>query len=251
MMTALQLEEGNKSLGRITRSIVDAIGISIVTGQHAPNELLPVETAMAARYEASRSVLREAIKVLNAKGLVTARPRAGTFVTPPSEWNLFDPDVLRWTLYGGFSLPLLIEFTEVRLGIEPMAAALAASRADEENIILIEKGYERMVAAEIGQDDRLASDVAFHLAILDASGNRFYRRLKPLVSTALHFSIGLTNTLSHDHDVKLEAHRRVLQAIKLSDPPAARAALELLLLETRALIRSAHPVEEKAPLAAD
>ena len=81
MMTALQLEEGNKGLGRITRSIVDAIGIAIVTGQHRPNELLPVETAMAARYEASRSVLREAIKVLNAKGLVTARPRAGTFVS--------------------------------------------------------------------------------------------------------------------------------------------------------------------------
>jgi DNA-binding FadR family transcriptional regulator len=248
MRAAVKSSEGNNGLGRITRSIVDAIGIGIVTGQHRPNELLPVEAAMAARYEASRSVLREAIKVLNAKGLVTARPRAGTFVTPPSEWNLFDPDVLRWTLYGGFSLPLLIEFTEVRLGIEPMAAALAASRADEENIILIEKGYDRMVAAELGQDDRLASDVAFHLAILDASGNRFYRRLKPLVSTALHFSIGLTNTLSHDHDVKLEAHRRVLLAIKQRDPPSARAALELLLLETRALMRGAHPSAEEAPL---
>jgi DNA-binding FadR family transcriptional regulator len=250
-MAAIQSAEGNKGLGRITRSIVDAIGIAIVTGQHRPNELLPVETAMAARYDASRSVLREAIKVLNAKGLVTARPRAGTFVTPPSEWNLFDPDVLRWTHYGDFSQPLLIEFTEVRLGIEPMAAALAASRADEENIILIEKGYERMVAAELGQDDRLTADNAFHIAILDASGNRVYSRLKPLVLTALHFSIGLTNTLSRDHDVKLEAHRRVLQAIKLRDPPAARAALELLLLETRALMRSAHPSVEQAPLASE
>jgi DNA-binding FadR family transcriptional regulator len=239
MPAALSTEKNNAGLGRITRSIVDAIGIAIVTGQHQPNELLPAEASMTTQYDASRSVLREAIKVLNAKGLVTARPRAGTSVTPPSQWNLFDPDVLRWTLHGDFSLPLLIEFTEVRLGIEPMAAALVATRASPESVAQIEEGFRRMQAAERGEDDRLLADIAFHVAILDASENRFYARLKPLVETALQFSIKLTNTLSRDHDAKLEAHRRVLQAIKLRDAVAARAAAELLLLETRSLMRTA------------
>jgi DNA-binding FadR family transcriptional regulator len=240
-------DANHAGLGRITQSIVEAIGIEILTGKHAPAMLLPAEAAIAAQYNASRSVLREAIKVLSAKGLVVGRKRLGTMVTPPSQWNLFDPDVLRWTLQGEFSLPLLLEFTEVRLGIEPTAAGLAASRATADKVLLIEEGVDRMVAAERGEDDRLLADIAFHAAILEASGNRFYNRLKPFVETALQFSIRLTNTLSRDHDAKIEAHRRILDAIKVGDSATARVAAELMLLETRNLIRSgAEPAEASA-----
>lgn len=230
------LDIAEPGLGRRTRAIVEDMGAAIVTGVHAPGEFLPIEAELGQRYGASRSVLREAIKVLNAKGLVTARPRRGTSVTSPSHWNLFDPDVLRWTLRRSFSLPLLIEFTMVRLGIEPMAAAMAAARGSAESLERIRAGYARMVAAYRGADDPLAADIAFHLAILDASGNSFYCRLKPLVSAALHFSIHYTDNIVRDEATKLAQHHEVLEAILSRNADLAESTARRLLLEVKALM---------------
>lgn len=232
--TALDFAE--PGLGRRTRAIVEGMGTAIVTGVHAPGELLPVEADLGVRYGASRSVLREAIKVLNAKGLVTARPRLGTSVTQPSQWNLFDPDVLRWTLRRNFSLPLLIEFTMVRLGIEPLAAAMAARRGSAEAHERIRAGFARMSAAHRGADDPLAADIAFHLAILDASGNSFYCRLKPLVSAALHFSIRYTDNIARDEEAKLAQHREVMEAILSRDADRSEQTARTLLLDAKALM---------------
>jgi DNA-binding FadR family transcriptional regulator len=239
MSASPKKEENKSSLGRVTRTIVDAIGEAIVTGQYPPEELVPSEAELAAQHGSSRSVLREAIKVLNAKGLVTARPRRGTSVTEPSEWNLFDPDVLRWILRSDFSLSLLLEFTEVRLGFEPGAAELAAKRGSPAELAAIERSFDAMVAAGSDDDALLVADIAFHIAILDASGNRFYRRLKPLVTTALRFSIGLTNEVAKDYEGSAEAHRQLLQAICRHDARGSRRASERLLLDTRAVILKA------------
>src|SRR4029077_20173682 len=102
---------------------------------------------------ASRSVLREAVKMLTAKGLLGARPRQGTWVQPEANWNLLDPDVLRWLLERKFSYSLLIEFAQIRLAVEPTAAALAAKSTDAARKAEIQKGLDRMVAAEEGDDD--------------------------------------------------------------------------------------------------
>lgn len=218
-----------QSLGRLTRRIVDEIGEAIVTGAFEANTILPVEAEMVERFGASRSVLREAIKVLNAKGLVTAKPRRGTSVTPSTSWNLFDPDVLRWTLKRNFSLDLLIQFTHVRIGVEPHATRLAAMHADSEDLAAIESGFRRMEAASMGEDDELLADIAFHLAILDASHNIFFAKLKPLVETALHFSIRYTDGIARDEAVKLKRHQDVYDTIRLGKPePAAKASLRLL-----------------------
>lgn len=223
-------------LGRRTRSIVDAIGASIVTGAFAPRSLLPVEAELSQTYAASRSVLREAVKVLNAKGLVTARPRRGTSVTTPAQWNWFDPDVLRWVNHHDFSLPLLIEFTDVRLGIEPVAASLAARFGTAEQLAQIKQGYDRMEAASRGQDDDLLSDIDFHLAILNASNNRFFGRLKPLVETALHFSIRYTDSVVRDLSNKLCQHEELMNAILSRDARAASEASYQLLIDVRELM---------------
>jgi DNA-binding FadR family transcriptional regulator len=223
-------------LGRRTRSIVDAIGASIVTGSFVPRSFLPVESELSSTYAASRSVLREAVKVLNAKGLVTARPRRGTSVTSPSQWNWFDPDVLRWVNQHDFSWPLLIEFTDVRLGIEPVAASLAARYGTDSQLDRIRQGYERMAAASRGEDDDLLSDIDFHLSILDASNNRFFGRLKPLVETALHFSIRYTDSIVRDLSNKLYQHEDLLNAILRRDPQAASAASFALLVDVRELM---------------
>ena len=93
------------------------IGVAIVTGVYSTNNPLPIESELCRQYNASRTVVREAVKMLTAKGLVGARPRLGTRVEPESNWNLLDPDVLGWLLERKFSPALLIEFTEIRLAV--------------------------------------------------------------------------------------------------------------------------------------
>src|SRR3974390_1107884 len=106
----------------LTYSIANHIGIAIVTGVYSADNPIPIEAELCTQYGASRSVLREAVKMLTAKGLLGARPRQGTWVQPEESWNLFDPDVMRWLLERKLSLSLLIEFTQIRLAVEPAAA---------------------------------------------------------------------------------------------------------------------------------
>ena len=116
------------NLTSVTQSIVEDLGIAIVTGKF-DGVVFPREIELCDKYKAARTVVREAVKMLTSKGLLSSRKRRGTIVTSESDWNLLDPDVLRWTLERHFSLPLLIEFTEIRVSVEPGAAALAAKRA--------------------------------------------------------------------------------------------------------------------------
>src|SRR5258708_26904290 len=163
--------------GGVTQAILQDLGIGIVTGRfgHMP---FPTESALCETYGAARTVVREAVKVLTAKGMITSRARQGIRIAPEDNWNLLDPDVLHWTLERKFSLPLLIEFTQIRLSVEPGAAALAAVAASETDKSEIRQAISRMYAAERGEDDPLASDIAFHVAVLHASNNRFYRQLR-------------------------------------------------------------------------
>src|SRR4051812_46223470 len=147
-------------IGRnLTYAMLDALGKEIVTGYYNDRPF-PTEAELARQHDVSRSVTREAVKMLTAKGLLTARPRKGTTIRPASHWNLFDADVLRWLLERKFSLVLLRQFTELSIAIEPAAAGLAAMAADAEGRAAIGAGYERMVAAEAGDDDPLEADIA-------------------------------------------------------------------------------------------
>lgn len=221
--------EKERTLGRRTEFIVEDIGTAIVTGRFKPDDLLPVESVLTAKYGSSRSVLREAVKVLNAKGLLTARPRKGTSITQPSNWNLFDPDVLRWILRGKFSVQLLIEFNQIRLAIEPMAASLAARQGSPEALAAIRDALSEMKRCHEQGEDDLAADISFHLSILDASGNPFFSRLKPLVNTALRFSIRQIDPVLDDLAEKLREHELVMQAILDRDSGAASAHSYALL----------------------
>ena len=153
-----------------THDIVQRLGQEIVCGVYGAQNPFPIEAELCKRLGVSRSVLREAVKMLTTKGLLNARPRQGTWVEPETNWNLLDPDVLRWFLERKFSPTLLLEFTQVRLAIEPMAASMAASLASDEAKAAIVVALDRMKAAERGEDDPLESDIAFHVAILRASG---------------------------------------------------------------------------------
>lgn len=221
----------------LTYGLLDALGKAIVTGRY-DNAPFPTEADLARQHGVSRSVTREAVKMLTAKGLLTARPRKGTSVQPSGQWNLFDPDVLRWLLERKFSLDLLRQFTELRIAIEPAAAALAARAADEHGMAEIERGYRRMVAAEAGDDDPLDADIAFHLAILRASANPFYGQFQELVRTALRTSIRFTNRFG-GRTASLPQHHAVLGAIARRQPALAHDAMAELIADVMRLIDEA------------
>lgn len=221
----------------LTYAMLDALGKEIVTGGY-DDQPFPTEAELARRHDVSRSVTREAVKMLTAKGLLTARPRKGTTVRPPSRWNLFDPDVLRWLLERKFSLELLRQFSELRIAIEPAAAALAARASDAEGRAAIGAGYARMVAAEAGNDDPLEADIAFHIAILEASANPFYQQFRDVVTTALRTSIRFTNRFK-GRTASLPQHHAVMSAIEQGDADGAKAGMEDLIADVMNLIAGA------------
>ncbi len=218
----------------LTYGLLDEVGRTIVTGRY-DGRVFPTEAELARQHGVSRSVTREAVKMLTAKGLLTARPRQGTVVQPTTSWNLFDPDVLRWLLERSFSMDLLRQFSELRIAIEPAAAALAARNASEADLALISAGYARMEAAEGGADDPLDADIEFHVAILRASENPFYIQFRDVVATALRTSIRFTNRIK-GRIASLPAHRAVLDAVEAREPERARAAMEAIIAEVMELI---------------
>jgi DNA-binding FadR family transcriptional regulator len=220
----------------LTYSIANHIGIAVVTGVYSADNPIPVEAELCRQYGASRPVLREAVKMLTAKGLLGARPRLGTWVETEDKWNLLDPDVLGWLLERKFSMTLLIEFTQIRLAVEPGAAALAAVAAGPEEKAAIRNAIERMQAADRGEDSPLDSDIAFHVAVLRGSRNRFYAQLSELTATALRFSIRMTNRYKGVRLASVADHKKVSDAILAGRPGAAGEAMRSLIQEALDLI---------------
>jgi len=234
----------------LTYSIVHDLGVAIVTGAYSKQNPFPVEAELCRQYGASRSVLREAVKMLTAKGLLGARPRQGTWVEPESNWNLLDPDILGWLLERKFSPALLIEFSEIRLAVEPGAAALAAKAGGPAEKAAVRAAIERMQAAERGDDDPLESDIAFHVAVLRASMNRFYAQLTGLTATALRFSIRTTNRYKGVRLASVADHKKVAGAILAGKSAVAHEAMRKLIQEAMDLIIAREDRQSKRPTAA-
>lgn len=221
----------------LTYQLTHDLGNAIVKGKYKIGDGLPTEAELCAEYDVSRSATREAVKMLSAKGLIISRPKKGIRVLPESDWNMFDTDVLTWILSSNPSLSLLKSFTEVRAAIEPQAAALAATNATFEDIEEIENALNRMEQSEKGLDDPLDSDIAFHVAVLKASGNPFIKQLSDFISTALKVSIRYTNkTKGEEGDV--QKHADILNTIKSRNPEKAHHAVKTILDEALELINS-------------
>jgi len=225
--------------GNFTRHIVQSLGRAIALGEHPQGEPLKAEAALCESFDASRTVLREAVKMLTAKGMLDARPRRGTIVLPESQWNLSDPDILNWLLERKGSLPIISEFVDMRLAIEPAAAGLAASNLTDDNRIMLNKAIERMYAAERGEDDHLDADIAFHVGILEASGNRFFWNMRHTIDVALRFSIRITNRFKGVDRASVEDHQRILDFILAGDHQGAETQMRTLLLEAKTLLNTA------------
>jgi len=216
---------GGYPRGGLHGQIVHAIGRQILSGKIRPGELLPAEAGLPA----SRTVLREAIKVLAAKGLVESRPRTGTRVRPRHAWNLLDPDVLAWQQDGSSPAPFLRKLTEVRLIVEPAAAELAAQRAGATELQAIDEAYRKMEAAlGGGAEDYEAfdrADMEFHRGIVRACGNDLLEQMGHVVYSALLLSFQATSRLPGRARASLPKHRAILDAIRDRHPRSAGQAM--------------------------
>lgn len=221
----------------LTHKIAHNLGLAIVTGVYSADNPIPIEADLCRQFNASRSILREAVKMLTAKGLLASRPRIGTRVEPEENWNMLDPDVLGWLLERKFSPALLMEFTEFRLAVEPGAASLAARMAGPAEHTALRKAIERMQAADAGDDDPLDSDIAFHVAVLRASRNRFYAELTGFIATALRISIRTTNRYK-GVQANVGDHKKVSDAIIAGRPTAAGDGMRRIIQEVMDLINS-------------
>jgi DNA-binding FadR family transcriptional regulator len=223
----------------VTDDITNILGREILGGVFPPGATLLGEEEICARFSASRSAAREAVKILAAKGLLQTRPRRGSRIRPVKDWNFLDPSVLAWLRESTKPRHFIIELLEVRLAFECEAAALAATRANVSDISEIRDAFDAMNAASHGSGDPVSSDAAFHEAILTATGNRFFLPLSALIHTALQFSVPTTNALFGHTVGDLDAHGKVLKAIEAGDAEKARAAMRDMLSEVLARVRTA------------
>ncbi|MFJ8806320.1 FadR/GntR family transcriptional regulator [Streptomyces sp. NPDC102490] len=210
--------------------VVDELGRRIVEGAWEPGDPLPVEDALAARIGVSRGVLREAVKALVAKGMLRVRPRTGTRVLPPEHWNHLDRDVLRWK-QAGDATALLRDTGELRRIVEPEAARLAAGRAGPDDVRVLYASLASMEAAAAapGRSGYVEADIAFHRALLDASGNRLLGSLGRAVEIALEHSFLISTQTPGAVEASLPGHRAVVRAVEARDPAAASAAVLALI----------------------
>lgn len=213
--------------------VVESLGRRVVQGELAPGEVIDVES-LEREFAVSRSVVREAIRALAAKGLVDARPKYGTFVRERSNWSLLDSDVMAWRADGTQNPRLLIDLEEVRRIVEPDAARLAALRREPHDLAVMERALEQLAHASergAGVGDYAEPDVAFHSAILVATRNEILLQLTPVLEHALRMRDSLVyGQLGElDHAATTAAHQAVLEAIAARDPDAAEESIRSLL----------------------
>ena len=203
---------------------MDRLGEAIVAGRYPVGATLPAEPLLCEAFGVSRTVVREAVKSLAAKGLLVAGPKVGTRVLPADNWNWFDPDVVAWQTHAGLTRDFLRDLQELRRVIEPAAVRMAAERASARDITEIEAAYAGMKAAIEHGGDYVASDLKFHQGLLRAGGNRLMVQMSKAIGALLRTSFEVSTTLLDGPASSLPLHRAVLDAVIAHRPEAAERA---------------------------
>ena len=235
MNRATDIASGRPPVG-IHAGVVHGIGRRIVAGELAAGEILPEQGELSRILGVSRTVVREATKVLATKGLVESRSKRGTVVLPRSEWQLLDPDVLSWLTEAGLDPAFLRNMFEVRKIIEPAAVRLAAQRATPDELAAIQAAFEAMAEAP-DESTYLDADVRYHALLLAATHNDQLVHLGTAFGPA--FQAGLQAATRHGWDwpdfleYSVGPHREVLDAVVGRDPDAAGAAMDRLVAQSQ------------------
>jgi GntR family transcriptional regulator, galactonate operon transcriptional repressor len=209
--------------------VVEELGTRIMRGDLQPDLPFPKEADLGQEFGASRSVIREAVKALAAKGLVESRTGTGIRVLAPIHWNLLDAQVLGWRYQVMPRAQFFRELFEIRLMIEPRASALAATRATPAEIAEISDAYKAMAAERKPEETAVDEDLHFHRAILSAGHNALLLQMGNLIGVGLFISHQLSR---ESFNVFLPMHKKVLDSIAARAPIEAEDAMRRLLTET-------------------
>jgi DNA-binding FadR family transcriptional regulator len=208
---------------------LDLLGDAIVSGRYLPGGSLPPEAMLCAELGVSRTVVREAVKSLVAKGLLITGPKLGTRVLPSEQWNWFDPDVVGWQSKAGLTRDFLRDLVELRRLVEPAAVRMAAERATPQDIAEIEAAYAGMRDAIEHGGDYVRHDLLFHQGLLRACHNRMVVQMSKALSALLRTSFEISTTKPDGPATSLPLHRAVLDAVIAGSPlKAERAAITLI-----------------------
>ncbi len=217
---------------RLSEMVAGTIGKRIVTGQYKPGDTLPTEPEVQAEFGVSRTAVREAIRLLSAKGLTASRPKIGTRVRPTGDWNMFDADVLRWQVEYGPSDEFVNALFEMREIIEPSAASLAAERATADDIAALGVAMDGIQNHTRGGAEQIAADIDFHMTILGASRNPILISVGAMINSALElsFTIGWRTVMAANSVLQ---HRAVYEMIAARDAEGAFYGMRRLLRNSK------------------
>jgi len=208
------------------------LGIAIVQGHHQPGETLPSELTAVKTLKISRPAYREAIRMLVGKGLVASRPKSGTRVLPREQWNLLDPDVLGWILKNGPADSFLTALFDVRLIVEPAAAALAAQRRTQAHLDKMEQALAVMGRHPHDSAEGQAADELFHKILLDAADNEILSQLASLIGASVAYIAEFKRNRHVARDPKPD-HDALFRAIAARRSGAARTIVANLIDHAR------------------
>jgi DNA-binding FadR family transcriptional regulator len=222
--------------------VAGTLGRRIVSGRYQPGDTLPIEPKIQEEFGVSRTAVREAVRLLSAKGLIASRPKVGTRVRPMAEWNMLDSDVLRWQVDQNPSEEFIHALFEMREIIEPAASSLAAERASAAELAEIGRAMDGIETNPRASPEQIEADVDFHKAILEASHNPMLRSVGAMIQSALTitFSLGWRTVMAQDAVLQ---HRAVYDAIRLRDRDAAYIAMRKLLRNSKGNVFDAIWVE--------
>ena len=226
---------------RVTR----VLALRIIQAEQDSEQLaFPNEAELCLQLGVSRSILREAVKVLTDKGMLDVRPRTGTRARPRACWNLLDRDILAWQAQLHPDPRFLRDLCEVRLAIEPTASGFAALRATPDEIETLAHCLEarESAAATASPEQAIDLDLRFHTAVVEASHNPLFQQLSETIREPFRAALVYTTLLQASVALELEAYRTLFDAIRRRDPLAARAASEEIvgwaMLAVEQVIRS-------------
>jgi DNA-binding FadR family transcriptional regulator len=208
---------------------VDHLGEAIVAGHYTPGASFPPEPLLCLELGVSRTVVREAVKSLVAKGLVSTGPKVGTRVLATEHWNWFDQDVVAWQTKAGLTPEFLRDLQDLRRVVEPAAVRLAAERATPQDIANIEAAYAGMKQAIEEGGDYVAHDLLFHQGLLRACRNRMIVQMSKALGTLLRTSFEISTERKDGPRRSLPLHRAVLDAVSARQPVKAERAILLLI----------------------
>ncbi|GAA3739334.1 FCD domain-containing protein [Leifsonia bigeumensis] len=219
--------------GGLHARVLERLGLAICGQELTTGSVMKIED-IERQYGASRSVIREAVRVLESMGLVTSRRRVGVLIQAPSEWNLYDPQVIRWRLASRARVTQLRSLTELRTAIEPEAARLAAIRSPLTNASdLMGLSGQLWAAGEAGDQGLfLTLDIQFHSLVLASSGNEMFAKLDSLVGEVLAGRTNYGLMPNHPHEEALQLHVDVASAIQRGAPDAAQSAMLRIMQRT-------------------